>query len=417
MAFDIDEDIDSVAESSNQYLSNAERGLDLVAELLSGSSSIADRRIYRILDSLIASCDRLVLPEGEKRFAELRQLVDLLNTSVLDRTLRGCSIVGFGGSFSAGKSSVLNSLMESGATFTLPENLSATTSISTYIMHGQKSKVMACTRKGREISLDADALNALSHEFQTVYNLNVSQYIDFISIVLPQFSPKNIALLDTPGYNASDGGTQQEHTDRARSLSALRSVDHLMWIISAEEPLLSKTDSTFIKKLNVPGTITVILNKCDLNSNIYYSKNPELTNEIKKIKEGFKEAGIKYSKIIPYTAKESDWKNGRQEILSTLKKISGERFRENRITQLNNIISSINKEFNNTLSQMSNNNKLKEIDNSIDSSPNPLALQALVRLRGIMGYEYANIQQDANNFKELSSKILSWAEKKQSTSL
>lgn len=415
MAFDTDVDIDDIGVVQNPYLADPKRGLELVAALLAGSSQANARAINNTIDEMIAACGRLCLPEGKKYFGKLRQLVELLKTPARYRMLKGYTIVGLGGQFSSGKSSVLNSLLETGAEFKLPENTLASTSVSTYMMYGQKGAVAACTKTGQEVPLNADALEAVSHDFNRMHAINPAQYIDFISIGLPQFRVKSIALLDTPGYNASDVATLQEYTDKRRSLKALRSVDHLVWLISAKEPLLSRTDAIFIKNLNLSGKVTVIVNKCDHVCDIFQSPKPDSTDCIVKIRRCFDEEGIACESVIPYCAKEPDWNGGRQRVLDFLKKAAAsKKYAEDRGAQLEKIIEDLKKEFKNTLNSMSI-AEMEEIDAYVDAASNPLELQSLVRLRGLMGFERSNLEYDHSIFDACSVTLLQWIRQQQTS--
>ncbi|UTF51818.1 dynamin family protein [Desulfomicrobium sp. ZS1] len=413
MTFNTDVDIDDIAAVQNSYLANPNRGLELVSSLLAGASQANDRKINNTLDEMIAACGRLHLPEDEKYFGKLRQLVELLKTPARYRMLKGYTIVGLGGQFSSGKSSVLNSLLETGAEFKLPENTLASTSVSTYMMYGQKGTVAACTKTGQEVPLNADALEAVSHDFNRMHAINPAQYIDFISIGLPQFRVKSIALLDTPGYNASDVATLQEYTDKRRSLKALRSVDHLVWLISAKEPLLSRTDANFIKNLNLSGKVTVIANKCDQVCDIFQSANPDNTDCIKKIRRCFDEAGIACDAVIPYCAKDPEWNGGRKRVLDFLTKAaSSKQYAEDCGAQMDIILTELKNEFENMLSSMSI-AEMEEIDTYVDASSNPLELQSLVRLRGLMGFERSKLLYDHSIFNACAATLSQWIKQQQ----
>lgn len=413
MAFDTDVDIDDIISVRNPYLADPKRGLELVSSLLAGSSLAADRKINDTLDKMIAACGRLSLPEGKKYFGKLRQLAELLKTPARNKMLKGYTIVGFGGQFSSGKSSVLNSLLETGAEFKLPENTLASTSVSTYMMYGKQGSVTACTLTGKEVPLNADGLDAVSHEFNRMHSLNPAQYIDFISIGLPHFRIKDIALLDTPGYNASDVATLQEYKDKGRSRRALRSVDHLVWLISAKEPLLNSTDANFIKSLNLSGEVTVVVNKSDQVREIFQSSNPDNTDCIENIRRNFDQAGIACNAVIPYCAREPEWNKGRERLLEFFGKAAeSKKNAEDRGKQLEHILEEIENDFKLMLSTMSV-AEMEEIDSYVDASSNPLELQSLVKIRGLMGFERSNLRHDFSIFKACSSKLALWINQQQ----
>lgn len=410
MPLDIDEDFDAIPESLNPYLAEPRRGLELVARLLAGASRVTDSRINRTVDTMITACDRLMFTKDDHPLKRLSSLVEYFKTSLLESILQENSIVGFGGAFSAGKSAVLNSLMRDGVEFQLPENQSASTSVPTYIFYGEQSRVTACTKKGRLIPLDADAVHALSHEFRTKYALNTAQYLDFIAMALPQFPVRNVTLLDTPGYNASDAKALQEHSDLERSRVALSSIDHLVWLISAEEPLLSDKDARFIRLLNLAGTVTVIVNKCDIIDSIAQSPNPDSTPQLESIRKGFEKAGISYTTVIPYSAREPEWNDGRRKILDALSKVSSKKKNESRFADLENILNTVKEMFQTTLSK-DYSMMMQEFDRAIDASANVLDLQAVARLRAVTGIERANLQHDAQLFEKCTKELAEWLTK------
>lgn len=417
MAIDRKKKIDRIILPGNPYLKDPAKGLKLIASLFGGKKLNKDRKINDALDGMIGACGRLDLAGSRDNFSRLRQTLDLLQSPVRNRLLGNTAIVGFGGQFSSGKSSVLNSLLEGGARFRLPENMSASTCISTYMMRSPQERVVACSLDGNEIALDADGLAAISHQFRSIYKINLAQYIDFIGISLPQFPIDGVALLDTPGYNASDVSTQQEHRDNMRSQRALSSVDHLVWIISAKEPLLTNTDRCFIQNLKLSGEITVIVNKCDQVPEVAMSPEPESSAPIQNIKRGFAEAEISVSAIIPYCAREPEWHSGRVRVLRVLQQLSEKKkSARDRESELENIIASYEQQFkkllqNRFISEMS------EIDACIDSSQNPLELSALTQLRGMVGFERSNLRNNCKIFNDGAKCLCNWLKQQKQVSL
>lgn len=409
MALDRKRKTDPSLLESNPYLADEQRGIRLIASLLDGSAGEKAQKIFNTLDKMIGACGRL--PDNSEDFSNLKRIISLLQLPIREKILRHTAIVGFGGQFSSGKSSVLNSMLSENSTFRLPEDIKASTSIATYMMHGNTDKVVACTVKGHEIPLDSDALEAISHQFNRAHKINPAQYIDFIAMSVPNFPVEGVALLDTPGYNASDISTQQEYRDNMRSHKALSSVDHLVWMISAREPLLSKTDRRFIEELDLSGKIAIIVNKCDQVPEVYNSTEPENSKPIENIKNNFADAGIPFSTIIPYCAREPKWNDGKIKIIDFLNTIV--KSKEHSVQcdeKAEEIINNINNQFSDLLNELFI-NEIAEIDECIDDSLNPLELCSLARLRGIMGLERANLQRDSESFARNAKTLLNWIQK------
>lgn len=217
-----------------------------------------------------------------------------------------------------------------------------------------------------------------------------------------------VALLDTPGYNASDISTQQEHRDSMRSRKALNSADHLVWLISAREPLLTSTDQRFIQNLNLSGEITVIVNKCDQIAEVYNSPDPEHSAPVENIRKDFDAAGIRVSSIIPYCAREPEWNGGKTKVTEFLHRVAdGKKSAQERTAEMEEILTDLEKKFEQTLRNRFT-RSITDIDACIDATDNPLELASLVHLRGLMGYERSNTRKDYDMFTACASRIRNW---------
>lgn len=411
MAFNPNQKFDSSILHQNAYLEDPEKGLQLIASLLGGNADSDSIIIDNVVDDLVASCGQLDLPANNESLAKIRQIVSLLKQPARNKLLSGYAIIGVGGQFSAGKSSVLNSLLGTDTDYKLPEDTSATTSISTYIMHRAENKATACTAWGKEVNLDKDALEALSHKFRDQYKLNPAQYLDFITISQSDFPVDGVALLDTPGYNASDNATKQEYKDRDRSSKALKSVDHLIWLVSAKEPLISKTDIGFLRELSIKAKMTVIVNKCDLVPDIYQEAHPENSKPIQNILNDLKKYQLPCDTLILYNARKPEWNDGKNKLLTLLQNIAkSKKQTENRVTQLSNEIGKLKEAFQQQIEQR-NSEKIAKIDNSISNALNTFQQGALVRMRGILKLEQFNLQHDGTMFNRHADQILNWATK------
>lgn len=83
---------------------------------------------------------------------------------------------------------------------------------------------------------------------------------------------------------------------------------------------------------------------------------------------------------------------------------------------MENIIASYEQQFekllqNRFISEMS------EIDACIDSSQNPLELSALTQLRGMMGFERSNLQNDYKIFNDGAKYLRNWLKQQKQVSL
>lgn len=406
MAFDRKKKVDPRLLGANPWLDNPEKGLSLIASLLAAPAR--DIEDAPGLDKMIGHCGRLLSAEMEDNFAAMRQIIKLFSLPGRNRLLRNTAIAGFGGGFSSGKSSVLNSLLSDDVKYKLPVSSSPTTSISTYIMRGNAEKAVACSVTGREVSLDPDALEAISHQFRAKHGISLAQYIEFVGLSLPQFPCSDVSLLDTPGYNKADTATMQQHHDKMRSINALSSVDHLVWVIDAQQPVLTGTDANFINDLELSGEITVILNKCDMYGDIFQNPNPENDARVESVRQSLKKQNVPYTAVIPYSASMPDWNNGRAKIISFLEKLAkGKKSGQERVAQMDAIVRQIQDMFK-AGHEYYHKDELAKIDACMEASINPLELASMAQMRGLIGFERAALASDGKFFDMSAAELRKW---------
>lgn len=261
--FKVDE---SMYETKNSYLTNAEKGLKLVSSLLLVSDQMKRqlrdiRRLDHLIDErLLQSIHNIQLKDEVQLYEQLVKLSDRLFEQNKLRLLKNKVTVGIGGQFSAGKSKFINSIMDAEI---LPEDQVPTTSIATYLVKGSALHIQAYATNDQVVSLDTEAVQALSHEFYRTYELGFSQFIRNIVISTPTFPYEAIALLDTPGYSKSDSSKKQELSDTEKALVQLKAVDYLIWLIDVENGVIKKGDLAFIESLQLTNPILIVFNKAD----------------------------------------------------------------------------------------------------------------------------------------------------------
>ena len=168
----------SVSGTSNPYLANESAGLSLVAKIVS-STPYGRNKAYYTVDQLIDNellsfSGNLELSNELDLYNRLMSLSDRLRIPAKYHLLKNRAVVGLGGKFSAGKSEFINSVL--GRQELLPTAQTPTTSVPTYIISGDADRVSAYSTKGAHISLDSDAVKAISHDFQNTYGLGLAQY-------------------------------------------------------------------------------------------------------------------------------------------------------------------------------------------------------------------------------------------------
>ena len=398
-SIDIDDD-DIFEEAGNAYINDEKKGLSLVSEVISGGKNFYASNIDDIVDMIISSCGHVHVKDEMK----IKILTERLKTPMRYKVLNGTTVIGIGGTFSSGKSSFLNSLLENNSVL-LPVDQNASTSVATYIMNEKNENITACNTFGREVKLNSEALQAVSHGFLRKYGLNLAQYLDFIAVQTPSLTVKNVALLDTPGYD--NGIDIRNLGDRARSQTALKSVDRLIWLVPAMKGTAEDVDIDFIKKLGKGIEVLLVVSKCDLQSEVWRSQNPEQHPIIKKIKSAFTEKEISICDVIPYTTFDTNWNDCKKRVIKFLENSSKSAQNVSDIqSEINEIINGLRNDIDKSLASLTR--QADELAMEIDSTLNPLDIPSIMRFYGILGSQISNIRYDKNNFEDNVSILLKW---------
>jgi len=237
-------------------------GLDLLIKILNKSDK--DNKVKKNIENL----DNIVNTKFKKLlnfsnilsaniFFDIQNLnLDLKEFSIYPKIF-GKNIIGVGGCFSSGKSAFINSILEERI---LPIDTIITTSFPTYILNETINRNILLTSFQEMLEVDKLDLKKLSHRFYEEYGVHLSTVVDKIFIENNSFDYENLALLDTPGYNAdSDSGKK----DMEISYSQLRRVKYIIWIIDINNGGLRNDDLDFINSLGKDKEIFFVINKAD----------------------------------------------------------------------------------------------------------------------------------------------------------
>lgn len=292
--------------SQNSYLANPQAGLDLLARLLSSPEDINPDENKKLAKTKLTELKRLIaedftelckqdnLPNEAEMHGKLNEAIEGLCELVSFPDLANKTVVGIGGSFSAGKSSFINSLLGKEL---LPNNVTPTTAIPTYLAYGKHEVIKAINVFGNAVPVDKDAVNALCHDFCEKYKVQPKCFIHTLNINTPDFPHKHLAFVDTPGYSNDN---QQEISDRQIALEQLRLAEVLVWVVDIANGTLRQSDIEFIREVRVNDEIEtcipifVILNKADRKA------SSELQLVIDEVKDNLKKARIDCSGIVAY---------------------------------------------------------------------------------------------------------------------
>ncbi|PCM45930.1 dynamin family protein [Marinobacter sp. ANT_B65] len=285
----------------NQYLERPERGLKLCAELIAVGSKTG--KVSQLLDQIHSLIEEKFLPLSERdnnttgigTYIELNQLKKALHEAAnFPHLARSCTLA-VGGSFSAGKSRFLNSVL--GCPSLLPTDTTPTTSIPTYLYQGDQSNMHALNFQGKKTPIDKEALKAICHAFYKRFNVTFSHVLQLIAIEQPGLRYPNLIFLDTPGYSKSEGmGASDNNTDATISRMHLRSADYLIWLVDQQNGTIPQPDIEFIQGLELDQPILVIISKAD--------KKPEaqIAELIASTRKTLDKAEIDYVDVVGYSS-------------------------------------------------------------------------------------------------------------------
>ena len=180
-------------------------------------------------------------------------------------------IVGVGGAFSAGKSSFLNGIL---GRKVLSVAIDPTTSIATYLIHGEQQKIAAVLKNSQQLDLSLEQFKNLTHHAeQELHELAVN--IDLILLTQPEQRWPNLAFLDTPGYSNHED-IEQGLCDAHIAKVQLNDVQCLIWLVSADQGVISQSDIDFLKTIRSDIPKLIVMSRAD-------KKSPEDLTEIKKL--------------------------------------------------------------------------------------------------------------------------------------
>ncbi len=318
---EIDQDIlgsgkdEDIGKEENSYLADAGRALGLIAKIISVSSeNYWEKQRIQKIDTLmdrefLGNLKKISLNNEAQLQVKLSGLSDKLIEEKNYQVLSNKTIIGIGGKFSAGKSKFINSFLNAREGL-LPEAQNPTTSIPTYLVYGKEEKICAYTMDNREILLEEEAMQALTHEFFERYRIGFSSFIYSMIITEPDMPYRNLVFLDTPGYNKADTSSshsQKKKTDEEKAYEQLKGVDFLIWLLDIENGGLSQKDIAFIQRLNMITPILIVANKSDKKADC------DKKEIIKRIELDAKEFGIPCFAVTAYSSEQkSEWGNGRK---------------------------------------------------------------------------------------------------------
>ncbi|TWI73048.1 dynamin family protein [Desulfobotulus alkaliphilus] len=203
-------------------------------------------------------------------------------------------IVGFGGGFSAGKSSLLNAIL---GRKILPAEVDPTTTVPAFIIKGSEDAISAFNLFGKKISLSADEFVALTHDYEKEHGTPMGHILKSAHLALPEFRWENLALLDTPGYSNADDNSETESADARTARTQLNTAQFLVWLIRAEAGTIPEKDLKFLSSLRPEIPKLFILSQSDKR------EEEDIRDIISLIRSTLENRGIAFLDVLPFSAR------------------------------------------------------------------------------------------------------------------
>ena len=257
-----------------------------------------ERSLQSLLDSCVPEEGRIIRFEDElKLIQQLKQLSDRLSTkSHVDLLSKYC-VVGLCGGFSAGKSGFANTIL---GDYYLPEDVSPTTAIPTYVVYGDTEIIWAYLHNGSIYQLSRELLQAMSHAFEEQYHIAFSAIIDSIVLQTPRMTYRNLMILDTPGYSAAQGDRKQNQKDASKAIQALQEADGIICLVNVNNGDLTTDDLYFLKNLNSKAQPLFVVTKRDLKS------DADARQVCQKVRDTAEREGLNPVAVTAFTTQEEE---------------------------------------------------------------------------------------------------------------
>lgn len=250
------------------------------------------REIEELLrDGLPASFSPTAPPDYSKLLEQFASITEELREYVLTSALRGKSVAALGGSFSSGKSSLVNSLIHERV---LPTEIVPTTAVATYVVQG-KPHACAINRDYFIHHMEPEVVHLLAHGFygpendETDFPQEFAHHLRSITVWTDKLPYEHLALLDTPGY------TGEQNADLVRTMIA--GANALVWVVNAEAGTLTGEEIRFLQTLP-PGLETlVVLSKCDKKTAY------DIALIKRQVKAVLDQNAIRYTDLLTYSSR------------------------------------------------------------------------------------------------------------------
>ncbi len=305
-------------------LKDAERSANLKKESLAfvkevltapATSSGDMNKLYNIIDDIKdIIVDRLVpwsircmqRPDAENYFYYGTYNWEAINRK---KWIANKTAIAFVGEFSAGKTSIVNTILSQGNSNVakLPVSAKATTAIPTYITGGNIENFQF-------ISPD-NVLKQMRKDTFMKINKEVLDEVDGVSAMLKYFvmeyknsNLNNLSILDTPGFNSNDS------EDAQRTIEVINECDALFWVFDVNAGTVNKSSIKLIKE-HLKKPLYVVINKVDTKSDLDVQQVENL------IRRTLSNEGVQVQKFIRFSSSDKVGQKYFNELMHTIKSV------------------------------------------------------------------------------------------------
>lgn len=313
-------------------LTNKKKALTFVQEILTAKENPDNttkerRKVINRINSFMNDSLFDLMKASDGTVAEIENLkneFDVWQNLEKKHWLRNKRAIAFVGEFSAGKTSIVNSILKQNdpkATL-LPESVKATTAIPTYISNTSGRPSFAFLTPNNQLKTMSETTFKMVDKEVLENVKGTSSLIKYFVMSYNNKALNDLSILDTPGFDSNDP------EDAMRTIEVINECDALFWVVDVNKGELNKTSIKTIKE-NLRRPLFVVINKVD-------SVNPSgLEDADKKIRKTLDDNGIAYEKIIRFSKKANA-----SLILEYLNSVSKARVEVNAIKTLEKVVDS-----------------------------------------------------------------------------
>ncbi|SFS76802.1 Dynamin family protein [Succinivibrio dextrinosolvens] len=229
---------------------------------------------------------------------KLNEILDEMIRIVNSPGFYTCQKGAIGGGFSSGKSSFINSFMQTDDV-RLAIGIRPVTAIPSYVMTGEKSSIKGVSPQQGLFDLPEGLYHGIDHSLVESMPF-IKKVISYINVTTPLDEElfKHISLIDTPGYNPANIGTKADDLEIAKK--ALQNADFLIWLVGLDSNgTISDQDLDFIEKLDFGSSkpLYIVANKAELKT------QTQLEDILESIQDALDLNGLSSEGISAYSSK------------------------------------------------------------------------------------------------------------------